>query len=254
MQTIQLTRKENYAILQLNRGKVNALNHLMVNEIREAVRDLEADPSVGGVILTGIPHFFSAGLDVIELYQYDAAKMKEFLIDFGSMHIELVRFTKPLICAINGHSPAGGTVIAIAADYRIMAEGEKYTIGLNEVAVNIQISQNLVEAYSFWIGKGKAHRFVMDGKLLNGEEALACGLVDEVVAADQLLPLAEKKMQQYLQAHPEIMKNTKAKLRASWLERLEQFGERDLEQTIQLWWDPEIRARMKAFVDRLTKK
>jgi len=254
MDTIQLTRKENYAIVQLNRGKVNAINHQMVNELRSVFKELLVDDKVGGVILTGIPRFFSAGLDVIELYQYDEQQIRSFMTDFGMLHIEMAKFPKPLICGITGYSPAGGTVLAITADYRIMTEGEKYTMGLNEVAVNIQISNNLIEAYGFWIGKGLAHRYVLEGKLLNVQEALAVGLVDEVVEASQVLAKAEEKMKHYLKALPVILHATKAKLRKSWLDKINDNSAEDFEQSLQIWWQPETRRRMKMFVERLTNK
>lgn len=254
MTTLNIIKKEGYVIVQMNRPKVNAINHQMVKELRETFKSLQNDQAVGGVILTGIPHFFSAGLDVIELYDYDEKQMREFLIDFALIHVELVRFTKPLICAISGYSPAGGTVLAIAADNRIMVKGEKYTIGLNEVAVNIQISHMLVESYAFWIGKGLAHRYVMNGKLLNGKEALACGLVDELVSPEMLLPRAEEKMKKYLKAHPNILQNSKYKLRKTWLDVLDKNAKEDLEQALSIWWKPEIRKRMKMFVDSLTKR
>ena len=62
-----------------------------------------------------------------------------------------------------------------------MAAGEKFRIGLNEVALNVQISQDLTNVYSFWLGNGLAHRYVLEGKLLNSQEALASGLVDEIL-------------------------------------------------------------------------
>ncbi|MDH7446631.1 enoyl-CoA hydratase/isomerase family protein [Aquimarina sp. 2201CG14-23] len=254
MHTVKIQKKQNYAIVQLNRGKVNAINHQMTKEIRKAFTDLENDDTVKGVIVTGIPHFFSAGLDVIELYSYDKPKMNEFFNDFGGMYIQLAKFSKPLICAITGYSPAGGCVIAITADHRIMAEGEKYTIGLNEVAVNIQISNNLIRGYSFWLGEGKANQYILGGKLLNVEEALVSGLVNEVCALDQVLPKAEAKMKEYLRADEDIFKNTKYKLRKDWLESMEDDPTVDLEQAISLWWKPEIRAKMKAFVESLQKK
>ena len=166
----------------------------------------------------------------------------------------MARFPKPLICAIPGYAPAGGCVFAITADYRIMAAGEKYTIGLNEVAVNIQISNNLIRAYSFWIGSGKAHEFILDGKLLSGEEALECGLVNQLVPLEQVLPMAEKNMQQYLRADTGILRNTKRKLRNSWLAELENDASKDLGEAIELWWSPRIRTKMKAFVESLQKK
>lgn len=254
MNTIKIERKENYAIVQLNRGKVNAINHQMTNELQEAFTGLQSDDSVKGVILTGTPNFFSAGLDVIELYGYDQQQIKSFFTDFGMLHVQMATFTKPLVCAITGYAPAGGCVFAITADHRIMADGEKYTIGLNEVAVNIQISNNIIDAYAFWIGKGRAHEFVLDGKLLNVKEALACGLVNQMVPLEEVIPAAEKKMQQYLMANETIFKNTKQKLRKSWLDGLETDGSKDLGEAIKLWWSPEVRAKMKAFVESLQKK
>ncbi|WP_411031610.1 enoyl-CoA hydratase/isomerase family protein [Spongiimicrobium sp. 3-5] len=254
METIEIEKKENYAIVRLNRGKVNAINHQMVTELTATFNDLQHNDTVKGVILTGIPHFFSAGLDVIELYGYNEKEIAAFFADFGTLHVQLATFPKPLVCAITGYAPAGGCVLAVAADYRIMAAGDKYTIGLNEVAVNIQISNNLVNAYAFWIGTGLAHKYVLEGKLLHVEEALTCGLVDAVLPLEEVLVRAEEKMRHYLQADETIFKNTKQKLRNTWLSNLETDGAKDLGQAITLWWSPPIRAKMKAFVDNLQKK
>ena len=254
MNTLTFTRKNTYAILQLNRGKVNAINHEMVKEIRTAISEAASDESVKGVILTGIPNFFTAGLDVIELYSYNKHQITEFFADFGGMFIDLVTFEKPLVAAITGYSPAGGCVMAIACDYRIMAKGEKFTIGLNEVAVSIQISKNLIDAYSYWIGNGKAHQYILDGALLKVDQALNVGLINEAVALEEVLPRAEQQMQKYLSFHEEIFKNTKRKLRQDWLSKLEVDPKKDLQQAAELWWQPEIRSRMKAFVESLQKK
>lgn len=193
MNTIQITKKENYAILQLDRGKVNAINQEMVLEIRSAFADFTVNDTIQGVIITGTPHFFSAGLDVIELYSYDKIKIEQFFGDFGGMFLELVTFKKPLIAAITGYAPAGGCVIALAADYRIMAAGENYTIGLNEVAVNIQISNNLINSYTYWIGTGLANRYILSGTLLKVNEAKNCGLVDQVANLDDVVSAAESQ-------------------------------------------------------------
>jgi len=254
MNTINIDKKENYAIVQLSRGKVNAINHEMVNELSRAFTDLDNDQEVKGIILTGTPHFFSAGLDVIELYGYNEEQIEAFFTAFGQLHIQMATFKKPLVCALTGYSPAGGCVFAITADYRIMADGEKYTIGLNEVAVNIQISNNLIKAYAYWIGYGKAHEAILDGKLFNVQEAFDCGLVNKVVPLEDVLPAAENQMKKYLKANETIFKNTKQKLRNSWIESLEMDGSKDLGEAINLWWSPEIRSKMKAFVESLQKK
>lgn len=254
MKYLTITRKEDYAIVQMDRGKVNALNHDMVEEIRAAFRELEAEVTIRGVIITGKTHFFTAGLDVIELYGYDREKASSFFRAFGLMYEELARFPKPLICALNGYSPAGGTVIAITADYRIMAEGEKYVIGLNEVAVNIQISQNILDGYAYWIGRGLAHRYILEGKLLSVAEAFQSGLVQEVCPAAELLDRAERQMRHYLTANDGILRRTKYKARKHLLATLSDTAEEDFAEILNVWWQPEIRSRMKQFVEGLTKK
>ena len=254
MNTLQLIKKQDYTIVQMNRGKVNAINHEMVQELRQTFGELQNDPEVKGVILTGQPHYFSAGLDLIELFQYNEVQINDFFGAFGTLYQELVQFPKPLISAITGHAPAGGCVLAVTCDNRYMAIGDQYVIGLNEVAVNIQISQNLTEAYAFWMGEGLANRYILEGKLLSGQEAVASGLVDALVPLEQVLDHAELKMQQYMKADQEIWVNTKKKLRKHWLGKLDQDAVNSLKEAATLWWKPEIRAKMEAYVESFSNK
>lgn len=254
MNTLETTYKEEYAIVQMNRGKVNAINREMVQELRQVFQDIEKNSEVKGVILTGQPHYFSAGLDLIELIQYNEKQIDEFFQDFGTLFLELVQFSKPFISAITGHAPAGGCVLAVTSDNRYMAEGEPYLIGLNEVAVNIQISQNLTEAYAYWMGSGLANRYILEGKLLTGPEAVSVGLVDALAPLNEVLDYAENKIQLYMKADPEIWCNTKKKLRKHWLNRLDLDAKNSLKEAATLWWKPEIRAKMEAYVKSFSNK
>lgn len=251
---LNITYKNDYAIVQLHRGRANVLNHQMVNEIRQTFKNLAVDDAVRGVIITGQPHFFSAGLDVIELYDYNAEKIGDFFFDFGTMFIELAKFPKPFLSAISGHSPAGGTVIAICTDYRIMVAGPKYTIGLNEVAVNILISENIAYAYGFWLGKRQAYHALLAGKLFPVQEAHEVGLVDEVCEAEELMERAEQKMKQWLRANDDILLGTKKALRAEFYEKIDLDVRQAIHANMDTWWKPEIRARMKTFVDGLKSR
>ncbi len=254
MKTLKIIKKQGYTIVQMNRGKVNAINVEMVQELRDIFRALEKNAEVKGVILTGQPHYFSAGLDLIELFEYDKDQIRNFFVSFGALYLELVQFKKPFISAITGHSPAGGCVLAVASDNRYMAEGDNYVIGLNEVAVNIQISQNLTEVYAFWMGDGLASRYILEGKLLTGKEAVAVGLVDELVPLENVLERAEKQMELYLSADQEILINTKSKLRKHLWNKLDLKAENSLKEASELWWKPEIRAKMKAYVESFSSK
>lgn len=254
MNTLQRINKPDYVIVRLQRGKVNAINYEMVEELRQLVRNIENDPQIKGLIITGQPHYFSAGLDLIELINYDKTEITNFFVAFGSLYLELVQFTKPFIAAISGHAPAGGCVLAVTCDNRYMASGEQYRIGLNEVAVNIQISQNLTEAYAFWMGEGLASRYILEGKLLSPSEALSAGLIDAMLPMEEVLEAAESKMRHYLKADMEIWRNTKRKLRKHWIDKLDVDAKNSLKEAATLWWKPEIRDKMQAYVESFSKK
>jgi 3,2-trans-enoyl-CoA isomerase len=254
MNTLKRTDKAAYSIVQMDRGKANAINAEMLGELRDVFRDIEDDPALRGAILTGKPHFFSAGLDLIELFQNDQKQISDFFESLGALYLQLVRFPKPFISAITGHAPAGGCVLAVTSDNRYMAEGENYVIGLNEVAVNIQISQNLTEAYAFWMGDGVASRCILEGKLLSGKEALAAGLVDELLPLEEVLERAESQMHTYLAADPEIWANTKKKVRKHWLDKLDSDPAQSQKEAATLWWKPEIRKKMEAYVLSFSNK
>src|SRR5690606_3866930 len=148
MNTLNITIQDSLAIIALDRGKSNAINEVMLDELKKMVISIEQDPHIFGIILTGKHGFFSAGLDLIELYEYREEQMKVFWAKFLDLVKTLTSFKKPIISAISGHSPAGGCVLAICCDYRIMAEGE-FIIGLNEVPVGIMVPDSIFELYAF---------------------------------------------------------------------------------------------------------
>lgn len=252
MEFVKITRKNDYAIVSLDRGKVNALNHQMVSEIREAISHLKNDDDVRGAIITGKPHYFSAGLDLIELYQYDRQKIKEFWIDFMGMMIDLAAYEKPLIAAISGHSPAGGTVIALTCDYRFMVHGEKYRVGLNEVAVGIKITDSIFRLYQFWLGRRQAYQALLQGHLFSPDEAWEIGLVDQLVDIEELLPEAELKLHEILKASDHILTDTKKIMRRQLLDEINVDMSETIEARVDYWMSDESQANLKAFVLKLT--
>jgi enoyl-CoA hydratase/carnithine racemase len=253
MNTINTEIKKNYMILTLNRGTANPINQEMVTELRATVAEAEKDDKIKGLILTGKSPFFTAGLDVIELYGYDKEEIKNFWYDFAGLTSDLVKFSKPLISSITGHSPAGGCVLAICCDYRVMAEGN-YRIGLNEIPVGITIPTNIYDLYSFWIGDKLAYQYLLEGKLILAEKALEVGLVDEVVPVEKVLERAEKKMKNYLSFPANAWKESKANFRKGLISKLSQDVEASFEPTMRQWWSPEGRFALKMVVDMLGAK
>ena len=186
MKLIEVIARDGYEILQLNRGRANPINHGLVLAIREELARVREDETVRGIILTGnTPGFFSVGLDLKELYYYDEAEIVAFWGDWQKMVMELVSFPKPMIAAINGYSPAGGCVLAVTCDYRLMAANPRFTIGLNEVAVGITVPQYIFTIYAFWLGTRKAYQSLMVGRLFKVEEALEVGSSELVPGAGE---------------------------------------------------------------------
>ena len=253
MDHINIKKKNDYAVVYLDRGKVNAMNHAMVVEIRKTFDQLKNDTEVRGVIITGKPHYFSAGLDVIELYQYDADQIRAFWLDFLGMMIDLTKFNKPAIAAISGYSPAGGAIIALTCDYRLMAEGEKYLIGLNEVAVGISITNSIYSLYSFWLGDRKAYQALLTGKLFNVAEAKEVGLIDQIVELDDILEAAENKMQLMLRPNDYILGTTKSMMRQELIRQMDVDLTAQVDERCEYWMSPQSRKELGAFVEKLTQ-
>src|SRR5690606_5372216 len=123
--------------LRLARPPVNALDPVLVADLRAAVERAES-AGVRALVLSGGPRVFSGGLDVPALLALDRPAMEAFLADLLELLRALATSPVPVIAAVTGHSPAGGAVLAIQCDYRVMAEGD-FRIGLNEVAVGLPL-------------------------------------------------------------------------------------------------------------------
>lgn len=253
MNTIKVNIKDKIAILTLDRGRSNAINSEMVSELYQMVRNIEKDDNIAGLILTGKDGFFSAGLDLIELYDYDEERIRAFWIDFLNLVTAMVSFKKPMITAISGHSPAGGCVLALCSDYRVMAEG-KYIIGLNEVPVGIIVPQTIFHLYAFWLGNAQAYRFMLEGKLMGTEEALAAGLIDELVKPESILYAAERRIQKYIQLDSVTWQQSKVNMRAELLSKVSVDQTEMLEIMLKQWWSPSTRSILKTIIQNLQQK
>jgi len=122
MDYLDVVIEDQVAHVRLNRGRSNALHAPMIQELDTLLQQLDEDPSVRGILLQGKDGFFSAGLDLIALYEYDEHEIRALWVNFIGLARTFIAVGKPVLAAINGHSPAGGCVLALCADYRVMAE------------------------------------------------------------------------------------------------------------------------------------
>lgn len=253
MNTIKVTIKDHLSLITLDKGKSNALNREMITELNDILTNISSDPNISGVIITGKEPFFSAGLDLIELYNYNEEEAESFWHLFLKFIANITAFKKPMVAAINGHSPAGGCVIALACDYRVMAEG-KYIIGLNEVPVGIIVPNSIFNLYSFWIGSANASRSLLEGKLFTPEEALQVGLVDELVNPASIITAAERRIRKYMGMESNTWQQSKLSIRKDLIASTGADQNEALKVMLKQWWAPTTRNILKTIIDNLQKK
>jgi Delta3-Delta2-enoyl-CoA isomerase len=242
----------NVAILQLNRPKVNAINEEMVDELLHHLLSLKNNEKINGIILTGNNGFFSAGLDVLELFPQSKQELTQFWSKFNKLLLELFSFPKLIFSAITGHSPAGGTVLSIMTDYRIMAEG-KYKIGLNEVAVGLILPGAIGGVYQYILGTRNAEIFGLTGKLANPEEALNVGLIDEIQPMENVLESTKLKMQEWLKLPSYQQGLTKLKLRENLIQKITANQENYTNEIVDIWFSEPGQHILGGLVNRLKK-
>ncbi|WP_437919356.1 enoyl-CoA hydratase/isomerase family protein [Sphingobacterium sp. LRF_L2] len=250
---IKAQTTDHITYIGLDRGKSNALHLEMIIELIEELDKAKNDPAIEAIILHGKEGFFSAGLDLITLYQYDESTMTIFWNSFMELIYNLTAFPKPSVASITGHSPAGGCVLALCCDYRVMAEGN-YIIGLNEVPVGIVVPHSIFNLYSFWVGQSKAHRNLLEGKLLSPLEALQIGLIDETVPPDRIHTTATRKAKSCTQYDRNTWGKTKLNIRQELLRKIKENKTEAIAQVLEQWWRPSTRHIIKTIIENLTKK
>jgi len=167
--------------LKLARPPVNALNSAL---LREIVLALAAAKDAAAIVFSGQPGVFSAGLDVRAMLSLDREAVAGVFVDLWRAARALAHAPMPVIFALTGHSPAGGTVLAIHGDYRVMAQGD-FRLGLNEVQVGLIPGPVLTGAFRRLTG-GHAAQLLTRGALVDPVTALRVGLVDELCEPAQV--------------------------------------------------------------------
>ena len=181
-----LTKVENgIGWIEINRpDKLNALNSKTINEMHTAFTKFQKDEKVKVVILTGSGEkAFIAGADISELVSFDFFTGKDYVENGQKLTIQMENFPKPVIGAINGFALGGGTEMALACHMRIASENAK--MGQPEVKLGLIPGFGGTQRLARLVGKGQAMELILSGRVIDAQEALRIGLVNQVV------PLAE---------------------------------------------------------------
>jgi enoyl-CoA hydratase/carnithine racemase len=238
--------------LRLNRPPVNALSPELIATLLRAV---QVAPREGkrALVLSGSPGMFSAGLDVPVLLKLDRPAMEAVWRDFYALMKALASSPIPIAAAITGHAPAGGTVLALFCDWRVVSEGDS-KIGLSEVQVGLPLPPVILSALRRLVGARQAERLAVTGLLISPDKAVSLGLVDEVVPAEQVVNQALKWCQDLL-ALPRVATNlTRRQARADLVGEFARDIDHELAEVSSWWWNQETQAALHHMVEQLAMK
>jgi len=184
-ENILVETRDAVGVITLNRPQaLNALCAALIDELAQALDDLEADDGIGCIVLTGSEKAFAAGADIKEMQ--DKTFMQVYLEDFITKGWErLAQTRKPVIAAVAGYALGGGCEIAMMCDMIIAADTAKF--GQPEITLGTIPGSGGTQRLTRYVGKAKAMDLCLTGRMMDAEEAERAGLVARVVPAAQLL-------------------------------------------------------------------
>ena len=247
MNFIKVAKESGITTVTLSRGKVNAINEAFVDELGAVFNELAADADTKAVILTGDGKFFSFGFDIPELLNYSKNDFARYLKKFCAMYTQMFLFPKPIIGAINGHATAGGCILALTCDFRIMVAG-KAKIALNELNIGVAIFAGCVGMLKSAVGVRNAEKVLLTGTMYTAGDAQRIGLVDSVTAEETLMAEAKEIANKFSQKNPDAFKTLKNLLRRSAAECFGRSEERSILDFIEIWHSEPTQKVLKGVV------
>lgn len=239
-------------LLILDRPPANALSPELLASLDGTLREA-AGADTRAIVIAGRPGLFSAGLDVPLLLTLEPPAMRDFWTTFFGVLKTLALSPVPVGMAITGHCPAGGTVLSLFADFRVAAAGD-FKLGLNEVKVGLPMPPMVFSAFRRLIGPRAAEQYAVDGRLVSPEQALACGLVDQVAPAEAVIGRAVARAELLASLPQGALAATRALARADLAAMFDGLNDEVYEQMNAVWFGDETQAAMRALVARLAER
>jgi enoyl-CoA hydratase len=250
MSLIRSDRQADVLVLHLARGRANALNAELVEQLDNVLGLAATDTGVRALVLASdAPNLFCPGFDVSEVFAYDRARMLQFFARFVRTFERLRTLPKPVLCALAGHAFAGGAILALAADFRVM--GERALLSVNEVDLAVSLPATMIRALGASAGPELQRSMLLGAEEVTAQRALAGGLVSEVLPAADVLGatlrraqrLAVKPAQAFL-VHKRALDPIAGAV----------ISEAEIEHTVDAWFGEEASARRQLLRQRMAEK
>jgi enoyl-CoA hydratase/carnithine racemase len=251
MRVYHLEIKGDLGILHLHASKANAMNDRVLEAVALGLQKARA-ANLNGLILTGYDRFFSAGLDLISIYEFDREQMRRFIAKWETAMIGLFEFPLPVVAAINGAATAGGCIMALACDYRVSADDA--VIGMTGIRLGIPLPAAALEILRESIAPSNLAYVLYSGNLFNADEARQLGLVNEVVSREALMPVSLARLREFTQHAGNPVAALKTFLRQNTVERIKRNAEALREKFLETWFGRAARQEIEAARKDLLQK
>jgi len=249
---IEQTTERGVRTLTLRHGKANAFDTPFSEALADAFEAAAADAEVRAVVVTGTGRIFSAGVDLFRIVKEGADYTAPFVTALTRAFRAAYAFPKPAIAAINGHAIAGGCILACACDTRVMAKATG-KVGAPELLVGVGFPPIALEILRGRLAPAVLHRVTKSGESLSPDAALDAGLVDELVAPDDLMPRARALALEAAETAPEAWALLKHQLHGPRLDAAENDAE-GLRRTWDIWTSEATRERIASYLEKTLGK
>jgi enoyl-CoA hydratase/carnithine racemase len=245
MNNVRVESERGVAVVRLSRGITNAINLELVNELLQVINVAKLDAAICGLVLASAnDKFFSIGFDIPQLYDLPQDEFAIFYRAFNRLCLDLYTLPKPSAAAITGHATAGGCILALCCDYRMVAQGHKL-MGLNEIKLGVPVPHAADRILRQLVGQRNARDIIDSGAFYNPEQSLDLGLIDQVLPLAEVIPATIEKVYG-LGSHP---REAFAEIKRSRTEPVRQLVEPRLEETdrtfIDCWYTDETRHHLQ---------
>ena len=247
---LQIERHGEIEVIKLSRGVINVLDSNLVQQLSETLENIRGNPDIRGLVLSSTNEkFFSIGFDIPNLYDLADAAFTSFFHSFNQLCLSLYTLPKPTIAALTGHAIAGGCILALCCDQRIIAEGRKL-IGLNEIKLGVPVPF-IAECILRQIINGRIVRGIVEGGgFYSPDEALRIGLVDEARPSERLLSTAIEKARQLGGNIPYVFATIKHSRTIEVEEQIEARLKEREKVFIESWFSKEARLLLKEAISK----
>jgi len=239
-------------LLRMAHGKASAFDLEFLRALALEIDAAESD-GVAALVLTGNGTIFSAGVDLVRLRDGGGEYLREFLPALDACFERLFHFPAPTVAAVNGHAIAGGGVLTLCCDRRLMSRGPG-RIGLPELRVGVPFPTLVLEIVRATLAPHVAQEVALTGVTYDPEAALAKGFVDEITSPEALLPRAHRVAEELASFPRASYRLTKERLRRPVREAVAAHRAADERVTQSTWDSPEVRAAVRDYVARTLKR